>query len=259
MENDPVGEVFGVPYVFIGLERIGGVIVYDIANPLAPEYVTHVNTRDFTGSPPDGTAGDLEPEGMTFIPAIESPTGDPLLVMTYPVSGTTTIFKVRRVCEGVPDCDGDGIPSELDNCPETANPLQEDQDGDGRGDACDCAPDPPGVGDTVRLRRGSFGDCDAEPETPETWCSEIAWQAVPDRGEYRVYRGQQDFDDSFEFNQECMATGVVATLVTETLEPDTHTLFFYLVTATCLTGESESSLGTDSLGQARPRPSNCGG
>ncbi len=46
--------------------------------------------------------------------------------------------------------------------------------------------------------------------------------------------------------------------VIETLEPDTQTLFFYLATATCLTGESESSLGTDSLGRARTRPSNCG-
>ena len=36
-----------------------------------------------------------------------------------------------------PDRDADGIPDEQDNCPDVANPGQEDQDGDFTGDACD--------------------------------------------------------------------------------------------------------------------------
>jgi hypothetical protein len=35
------------------------------------------------------------------------------------------------------DRDGDGVPDEDDNCPDTPNPDQEDMDGDGDGDACD--------------------------------------------------------------------------------------------------------------------------
>lgn len=38
--------------------------------------------------------------------------------------------------ECLPDADGDGVPDEGDNCPETANPDQEDLDEDDTGDAC---------------------------------------------------------------------------------------------------------------------------
>jgi formylglycine-generating enzyme len=38
------------------------------------------------------------------------------------------------------DQDHDGIPDDIDNCPGTFNPNQEDQDGDGKGDACSAPP-----------------------------------------------------------------------------------------------------------------------
>lgn len=37
------------------------------------------------------------------------------------------------------DVDDDGVPDDLDNCPTAPNPLQEDVDADGTGDACDLA------------------------------------------------------------------------------------------------------------------------
>lgn len=49
------------------------------------------------------------------------------------------------VCDD--DLDGDGFKNEADNCPLTANPNQEDLDGDGQGDACDPDKDGDGVGD----------------------------------------------------------------------------------------------------------------
>jgi len=38
------------------------------------------------------------------------------------------------------DCDGDGIPYDVDNCPDTYNPGQENNDNDSHGDACDNCP-----------------------------------------------------------------------------------------------------------------------
>lgn len=94
-EGVVVGTVGGRTYAFIGLERIGGVMVYDVTNPTAPSFVAYVNTRDFGGDPEASLAGDLAPEGLVFINPWKSPTGTPLLVVAYEVSGSTTIFEIE--------------------------------------------------------------------------------------------------------------------------------------------------------------------
>ncbi len=93
-EGVTTGVIDGRTYAFIGLERIGGIMVYDVSNPSSPEFVQYINNRDFTGDPEAGTAGDLAPEGLTFIAAADSPTGEPLLVVANEVSGTTTVFAI---------------------------------------------------------------------------------------------------------------------------------------------------------------------
>lgn len=88
-ENLTIGEIDGRTYAFIGLERVGGVIVYDITVPAESFFVTYLNNRDFTDN-----SGDLGPEGLSFIPAAESPTGAPLVAVANEVSGSTTLFEV---------------------------------------------------------------------------------------------------------------------------------------------------------------------
>ncbi|MEM9237469.1 MAG: choice-of-anchor I family protein, partial [Verrucomicrobiota bacterium] len=93
-EGVAVGEVDGRICAFIGLERVGGVMVYDVTNPEAPEFVEYITARDFSGDAEAGTAGDLGPEGLTFVSAEDSPTGKPLLIVANEVSGNVSVFEI---------------------------------------------------------------------------------------------------------------------------------------------------------------------
>lgn len=91
-----IGAINGRTYAFIGLERMGGIMVYDVSNPHAPEYVQYINDRDFNIIPSDLTdAGDLGPEGFRFVSSQDSPNGKPLLIVGNEVSGTTSIYQVN--------------------------------------------------------------------------------------------------------------------------------------------------------------------
>jgi uncharacterized protein len=86
------GTVGGTPYVFAGLERIGGVMAFNAANPAALTIADYANPRldgDVIG------AADLSPEGLVFVSAADSPNGVPLLLAAHEVSGTVTIFEIR--------------------------------------------------------------------------------------------------------------------------------------------------------------------
>ncbi|CAM2070047.1 Choice-of-anchor I family protein [Sulfidibacter corallicola] len=98
-EGVTVGQIADTNYAFVGLERIGGVAMYDLSDPTAPVLVDYLNNRDFTGDAEQGTAGDLGPEGLTFIAPADSPTLKPLLAVMNEVSGTTTLFEVGLDCE----------------------------------------------------------------------------------------------------------------------------------------------------------------
>lgn len=108
-ENLAIGTIGKSTYAFIGLERVGGVAVYDVTSPKASKFVTYVNNRDFSESVEDGgnlaKAGDLGPEGLSFIPADGSPTGSPMLAVGNEVSGTTTLFSIT----------GDAVPAPTTN------------------------------------------------------------------------------------------------------------------------------------------------
>lgn len=105
-ESITVGKIGSKTYAFIALERIGGVMVYDITDPEKSEFVNYINSREFDTA----VQGDVSPEGLCFIPATDSKTGKALLLAACEVSGTLAVY----------ECDHTHIGIKVDGQPATA-------------------------------------------------------------------------------------------------------------------------------------------
>ncbi|GAB3285607.1 choice-of-anchor I family protein [Parahaliea aestuarii] len=100
-EGLTTGQLGDKTFLFLGLERMGGVMVYDITDPMAPERVDYFNSReDWVTEDVEGildSVGDLGPEGLVFIPASDSPNGEALLVVGFEVSGSTAVYRIEQM------------------------------------------------------------------------------------------------------------------------------------------------------------------
>ncbi len=91
-----IAELDGRVYALIGLERFGGIFVYDVTNVNAPKCSSFINNRNFNADPASAAAGDLGVEDIKFIDAENSPTGYPMVMTANEVSGTVTFFSVNQ-------------------------------------------------------------------------------------------------------------------------------------------------------------------
>jgi hypothetical protein len=66
--------------LFVGLERTDTVVIYDITNPSAPQYLQSIKTGD-------------APEGLLFIPASKSPTKRSLVVVSSEGDGSVKFYQ----------------------------------------------------------------------------------------------------------------------------------------------------------------------
>lgn len=82
------GRIGTTLYAFVSMERAGGVAVFNINDPVSPVLEAYANNRSLTAA---GT-GDLGPEGIVFIAAADSPTGQPLLANE--VSSTVAVYSL---------------------------------------------------------------------------------------------------------------------------------------------------------------------
>ncbi len=100
-----VEEFNGNYYAFILLERIGGVMIYDVTDPTAPIFLQYLNSRGAVEGANE--SGDLGPEGIILIRANESPNGLPLLVITNEVSATLSIYTLDNPVLGLQELSDD--------------------------------------------------------------------------------------------------------------------------------------------------------
>ncbi|MBL4895220.1 MAG: choice-of-anchor I family protein [Emcibacter sp.] len=100
-EGITVGTVGERTFAFVTLERVGGIMVYDVSDPYAPVFQSYYVSRTF-GADMDfdliddrKKAGFLGPEGIYFISAKDSPTKKPLLLVANEVSGNVEILEIN--------------------------------------------------------------------------------------------------------------------------------------------------------------------
>ncbi|KGR80114.1 choice-of-anchor I family protein [Ureibacillus manganicus] len=91
-EDVKVGKIGDQVFAFVGLERIGGIAMYNITDPSKVDFVDYINTRDFS----EDIAGDVSPEGLAFVGGEK-----PMLLVGHEVSGTVTVFDLLEKYEDV--------------------------------------------------------------------------------------------------------------------------------------------------------------
>lgn len=89
-EGVTVATIAGETFAFVSLERVGGVMVYNVTDPANAVFVDYNNPRNTTAY-----GGDNGPEGITFISAADSPNEKDYVLVANEISGTITIYEVN--------------------------------------------------------------------------------------------------------------------------------------------------------------------
>ena len=86
-ESVTTGVIDGKVYAFIALERIGGIMIYDVTDPSNSKFVNYINCRDFSEAVKD----DVSPEGLAFA---DTGSSQGILLAANEVSGTVSAIKL---------------------------------------------------------------------------------------------------------------------------------------------------------------------
>ena len=95
-EGVTIAHIADKVFAFVGLERVGGVMVYDVTDPANVQFVDYANTRNVSAY-----GGDNGPEGILYINNVDSPNETPYVIVANEISGTLTVFEVNTDVLGV--------------------------------------------------------------------------------------------------------------------------------------------------------------
>ena len=103
-EGIAVGEIDGRRYAFTALERVGGLMIYDITDEHQPTCSCSTRTRGTSTSTRERPRPTPAPKACSSFPTSKSPTGQPLVIVSHEVSGTR-----RRLLADRPGRRGDAL------------------------------------------------------------------------------------------------------------------------------------------------------
>lgn len=89
-EGVTVATIGGQTFAFIALERIGGVMVYNVTDPNNVTFSDYKNNRSTSAY-----SGDFGAEGIIYIDKADSPTNKSYVIIANEISGTLTIYEVN--------------------------------------------------------------------------------------------------------------------------------------------------------------------
>ncbi len=90
-EGVTIATISGKTYAFIALERVGGVMVYDITDPHSVKFVDYKNSRSTSAYD-----GDHGAETLIYISPDKSPDGKQYVVVANEISGTLAVFEIEE-------------------------------------------------------------------------------------------------------------------------------------------------------------------
>ncbi|WLD23783.1 choice-of-anchor I family protein [Flavobacterium dauae] len=89
-EGVTVATIGGQTFAFIALERIGGVMVYNVTDPNNVTFTDYKNNRSTSAY-----SGDFGAEGIIYIDKADSPDNKGYIIIANEISGTLTIYEVN--------------------------------------------------------------------------------------------------------------------------------------------------------------------
>lgn len=173
--------------------------------------------------------------------------GGELTYATFVQSQGITFVEIRET-----DVDGDGLFDGEDNCPQAANPGQDDDDMDGAGNVCDCAPQDPGAfaipPEVTGLvaSGGSTTTLDWQSQSGSAGSDTVYDVAAGDLSDLRA---AASFDAAT-----CLDSGLPEPTTTDERQPEAGDGFYYLARGRNVCGAGTYGTDRPPLGDSFPCP-----